>query len=180
MTVKRDLLLLPLAAALALCACDDYTRKGENYPVVQSVQGLTLIETSSGTVLWTLTASTADIYDNGTRIKLSSPTLVMQENGQETSSVSSREGEMEVEEKNITLRGMVKGRSKKENTSLETELLHYSRMQEKIWTEEEVTVMQNDVTVLGKGMEAKPDLSEVTIRQQQTLVPKEIKKTARK
>lgn len=178
--MKRTLLLPPLAAALALCACDDYTSKGETHPVVQSVQGLTLLETSSGTVQWTLTAANADIYDNGARIKLSSPTLVMQEKGQETSSVNASEGDMLVEEKIVTLRGNVKGRSKTENTTLETELLHYSKAKEKIWTEKEVTIVQNDITVVGTGMEAKPDMSEVTILQQRTLVPKEIKKPVKK
>ncbi|MDD2773725.1 MAG: LPS export ABC transporter periplasmic protein LptC, partial [Elusimicrobiales bacterium] len=77
-------------------------------------------------------------------------------------------GRFDLEQNNATLEGSVVAESATERRRLETEKLHYSPPRELIWTDEAVKLTQGGTVVRGKGFEAKSDMSEITVRQQET------------
>ena len=71
--------------------------------------------------------------------------------------------------------------SKIEPMTLETTKLFFSSGKNKIWTDEEVTILRGKNVIRGRGFTANPDLSEIEITRQETKVnqPSDIQQPGR-
>ena len=81
-----------------------------------------------------------------------------------------------MESGDFTLTKSVKAQSLKEKITLTGEKLIYASKRKRIWTDEPVEINQRGATVKGQGLEASPDLSEITINQQSTKIPEKLDK----
>jgi lipopolysaccharide export system protein LptC len=84
--------------------------------------------------------------------------------------ITASRGRFDIEQKSATLEGDVVAQSETDHKRLETQLLHYSLPRALIWTDEAVKITQDGTIVRGRGFEAKPDMSEITVRQQETQI----------
>jgi len=172
----RSLFLL---AALALCAgCADYSG-GDNAAsegAVQTVIDLNLFEMKGGTTTWTLDTNSAEFDAAKQKARLSHPLIKLYEGKDLVTEVSAKQGLMDMESGDFTLTKSVKAQSLKEKITLTGEKLIYASKRKRIWTDEPVEINQRGATVKGQGLEASPDLSEITINQQSTKIPEKLDK----
>ncbi|MFA6583132.1 MAG: LPS export ABC transporter periplasmic protein LptC [Elusimicrobiaceae bacterium] len=171
MKIKLSLLLL----ALVLAGCsDDLSRGKSGGGLTQEVKGLRLYELQSGEKEWIILADKAALYEKDQTGDLKNPVIEMRKNKKLAARITSEKGRIDFSKKLVTLERSVEGESKTEQVELKTELLNYDIDAEKIWTDSSIQLRQYGVLVKGKGFTAKPDLSEIEIKNQETTLPKNV------
>lgn len=170
----RTKFLFILCFALCAGACSQKAPYEQKDAPAQRAYGIVLSESSAGQSLWQLKVKEADFFDNGQYLTLKSPVLILNEDSQNTSTVTSQQGRYDVEKHLITLSKKVVGTSGKENAKIETEEIFYDTQTKKIWSDSPVKLTRGKITVKGAGLRAQDDLSQVEILRQKTSLPADI------
>lgn len=160
-----------LCCLLALCACSRHASdENEAAFPVQKVTELDMSEIHSSSTTWRLKTPTAKIFEKSGKAMLTSPVIEFMENNKVVSRITSERSELQLETKDMVMEKNVVARSLKDQTTLETSLLRYSPSKKKIYTEKEVLITKDGTRMKGHNFEANPDLSEISIENQVTLL----------
>ena len=146
----------------------------------QWVEKFTIRETQGGMPVWILNSEIAQVYDKKKKITLDNFKIeFMNHKGNKKSNsresllfakkhltaaalLSAPKGEVNTENKDLVAWGGVAVESE-DGTTLTTEHLQYSTRNQKITTESAIRIVRKDSILIGEGLEAAPDLSEVKI-----------------
>lgn len=159
-----------LALLLAAAGCSG---RGDSAPPPAGaglLKGVRLSQMSSNASDWTLDAMAARLEESETRIYFEAPRLKFFEKEQATSELSADTGFLDLMKKDAELVKNVVVVSWTERMTLKTGKLFFSSRKNKIWTDEEVTVLRGRNMMRGRGFTANPDLTEIEIIRQETMV----------
>ncbi len=170
--MTHKLVLLFLSALL--CAGCAKPSGGEGGMLTQEIKGLKMYEFRSGKTEWQVTAKKATLSDRTEMAELTSPTVEIRKNDKLAARIKAHNGTVDMAGRVVTLTNSVEGMSEEEKVAIVTEKLIYDIPGDRIWTNEPIKLTRNGVTVRGRGFTAKPDLSEIEIRKQETSLPENI------
>jgi 3-deoxy-D-manno-octulosonate 8-phosphate phosphatase (KDO 8-P phosphatase) len=157
----------------------------------QWMENFTITETQSGVPKWVLNSRQAEVYQKkkivsllDVQISFLNPpakrdlkrkTLAKIKQDQTASArMVASKGEVNIDNHDLNAWGGVQITSD-DGTVLYTEKLNFSNSRQKIYTDAAVKIVRKDSIVLGEGMEANPDLSNVRIFQHEaSIFPKEV------
>lgn len=117
-----------------------------------------------------LKAPSAIIHEESSQAVLSEPRLEFYKNGHITSKVHSRIATVQTDTQDVLMSSSVVVVSLEDSSTLQTELLLYSSARQLFVTDAPVTLRRPSGIARGRGLEAKPDLSEIRIFHQQSVV----------
>jgi LPS export ABC transporter protein LptC len=167
MTAVRTAGVLALACVLFMSCGKGNKPKPEQAPQIpeQAIERFTVTETEGGKTHWVLDAVSARILEKEQRALLQSPHIRFYENGEFVSTLTAERGRINTGNYDIWGEGKcvldtVKGEH------LETSNLYYKSDVKKIMTQDAVKLQRPDEVIYGQGMEASPDLENITIRKQ--------------
>lgn len=159
-------------AALAVSACRRSAAPAVE-PQRQTFEGLALSQSIAGAPAWTLRAAHAFLHEEEHRADLESPTMEFYRDGKASSRLASRTGWVDTNTHDVRLSSSVVLDSYDDRSHLTTDELLYSSKTGLLTTDRAVVIRRPDGVVRGRGMSAKPDLSEVRIfNQNSTLTGK--------
>ncbi len=162
--------------ALLACGCSGHGSKEEE-PVlpVQKIVGLDMLQTQNGDPTWRLRSPNAHVFEKTGEAELETPHMEFLEKNTTVSRITAKHGDLILETKDMVLTDNVVAHSLKDQTTLETTLLRYSSARKKIHTEREVVITKDGGRMRGTNFEANPDLSEISLKNHQTLLPEKTK-----
>jgi LPS export ABC transporter protein LptC len=152
-------------AALAASAC----RRAPAPPVEaqrQTFEGLVLSQSVGGAPAWNLRAARAFLHEDEHRADLESPVMDFYRDGKRTSRVAARAGAVDTQTHDVRLSSSVVLDSVEDLSHLTTESRHYTSKTGLLTTDLPVVIRRPDGVVQGRGLRAKPDLSEIRIFEQ--------------
>jgi LPS export ABC transporter protein LptC len=158
--------LVALLSAAA-CAPASPTPRGVRR---QTIEGLTLSQSDGGRPAWTLRSRLALLREEENAATLEAPTMEFFRDGRAVSRVTARNGEIQTETHDVKLSSSVVLNSFEDHSILTTEALFYSSKDRLFRTDSEVVVHRPEGVVHGEGMEATPDLSEIRIFHQRSVL----------
>ena len=133
----------------------------------QAIEKFTITETEGGKPHWIVVAPTAKIFEDQKKAYLTTPVIKFFENGKYVSTITAEKGSVNMDTYDIVGEGKCHVSTEK-GEDLDTSNLRYLSKAQKIVTDDYVTLIKKGSVVHGKGMEAKPDLSDMTIKNQTT------------
>ena len=157
-------------AALALASACGRKAPPPHQDRSQTVDGLTLSQSDRGTPAWTLHSQTAHLIEDTNMADLQTPDMDFYQEGRVVSHVTSLTGTVQTVTHDVQLSSSVVLDSYQDHSRLYTEVLFYSSKTGLFHTDEEVKVVRPEGVAYGKGMEATPDLSEVKIFHQHSVL----------
>ncbi len=170
-TTRRALFALLLLFA-GFSACDikkkDATQDNPSVPE-QALEKFSVTETKQGKPHWTLTAESAQIMEAEKKAYLQAPVVKFFKEGEQVSTLTAQKGRINTENYDIWGDGNCVLETN-EGERLVTKNLHYVSETQKIVTDEKVVLTRQKEIVTGVGMEATPDLENITIRKQRVEV----------
>lgn len=132
----------------------------------QVVSQFTLTETVNGELRWKLTAATASTYRNVGVIRASGVAIdFFGEDGEPYSHLVAREGEIRTATNDMAARGDVVITTQR-GTRVETQSLRFLNRQQRIVSDDRVTVRRGGDVLTGIGFESDPSLEHFEFRQQ--------------
>ena len=157
------------AAALCAAAC---RRAAPPPPEAQqqTFEGLTLSQSDAGAPSWTLHARRAFLHEDQNRADLEAPVMDFYTDGKASSRVVARGGFVDTLTHDVLLSSGVVVDSFQDHSHLTTEALTYSSKTGMMKTDLPVTIRRPDGVVRGRGLLAKPDLSEMRIFNQRSVL----------
>lgn len=155
-----------------LCAAAACARSSAPVPAVrrQTIEGLTLSQSDGGRPAWTLHSRLAQLREDRDSAILDAPAMEFYRDGRAVSRVTALHGEIGTETHDVTLSSSVVMNSFDDRSILTTDELSYSSKARLFRTESEVVVRRPEGVVYGRGMEATPDLSEIRIFHQRSVL----------
>lgn len=142
--------------------------------LTQEIKGLKMYEFRSGKTEWQVTAKKAKLSDRTEMAELISPAVEIRKDDKLAAHIKADNGTVDMTGRIVTLTNNVSGMSEEEKVAIATEKLMYDIPGDRIWTDAPIKLTRNGVTVRGRGFTAKPDLSEIEIRKQETSLPKNV------
>ncbi len=136
----------------------------------QTLEGLTLSQSAEGAPAWTLSARQAVLRETDKTADLLEPRMEFFSGGKVVSRLSAATGAARTDTHDVRLSSAVVVESLVDRTVLRTTVLDYSSKKGLFETRADVLVTRPGGVLRGKGLEAKPDLSEIRIFDQRTLV----------
>jgi len=152
------------AVFLVLLACNDKPVCGPN-PVLpnQTVEALTLHESSSGKRLYTLEAQKAYVYDPAQRVDVTGVrVLFYDEVGRVSSTLVADEGSIYSRNEDLVARGHVVVRTA-DSTKLETDSLAWSNQRQLVRTDADLVIVTPKGRIEGKGLVSDAGLNKIEI-----------------
>ena len=150
------------ALVLAFSACKKTTESAREERR-QVMDGLTLSQSEKGAPSWTLTSRHAILREDAEHATLTEPIMEFYKNGKAISRVTALTGEVETESHDVRLSSSVALDSFEDKSHLTTSELFYNSTRGRFTTTADIVVRRPDGVLRGKGLEAKPDLSEIRI-----------------
>lgn len=123
-----------------------------------------------GSPSWELQAKTATLKDDARRAALTSPEIRFYKDKKPVSRVTALSGFIRLDTQDVRLSSSVVVTSAEDNSVLKTEELDYSSAKKRFVTDKEVVVRRPDGVLHGRGLEATPDLSEIRIFNQSSVI----------
>jgi LPS export ABC transporter protein LptC len=161
-------LVVVLLTLLATTGCEDSPETklaSPDFPD-QEVRSFTLTQTVEGRRDWRLTAGSAATYrDRGVIIARDVALDFFDDDGEVYSHLVAREGEIESATNNMVARGDVVVTTTN-GTRIETQTLHYLNEEERILSDDRVTVTRGGDVLTGIGFESDPSLEHFEFREQ--------------
>jgi LPS export ABC transporter protein LptC len=158
---------LLLAFAGAACSRKEDGPRGET---LQVMEGFTMTQSVAASPRWSLQASSARLREEAKEADLTDPVMEFQKNGKLASRARALRGLLHTETHDVALSSAVVVESFEDHSVLNTEKLDYSSKTDLFITEENVLVTRPDGVLRGRGLKAKPDLSEIRIFDQQAVM----------
>jgi LPS export ABC transporter protein LptC len=158
---------LPVALLLAAACGPDERAAREERSQVREVRVLT--QSAGGPPAWTLRTPRAILREEARLADLEEPRMEFYRDGKAVSRVSARTGLAEPDTRVVRLSSGVVLDSLDDRSRLTTEELSYSPSEDRLVTKADILVSRPEGTVRGRGLTAKPDLSEIRIYDQKTV-----------
>ena len=158
------------ALALAAAACAPNVAPPRPDQQRQMIEGLTLSQSDSGRPAWTLLSRLAILREEQNSASLEKPTMDFYRDGKAVSRVTSLTGEIATDTHDVRLSSDVVLNSFDDHSVLTTDVLLYSSKARRFLTSSDVVVHRPSGVVYGRGMEATPDLSEIRIFHQHSVL----------
>ena len=136
----------------------------------QTIEGLTLSQSDGGRPGWTLRSRLALLREEENAATLEAPNMEFYRAGKPVSRVTAVTGEIATETHDVKLSSSVVLNSFEDHSILTTDSLIYSSKDRLFRTDSEVVVRRPEGVVYGRGMEATPDLSEIRIFHQHSVL----------
>lgn len=136
----------------------------------QTIEGLTLSQSDGGRPAWTLRSRLALLREEENAATLEAPAMEFYRDGRAVSRVTARFGEIATDTRDVKLSSSVVLNSYEDRSILTTDALSYSSRDRLFRTDSEVVVRRPEGVVHGQGMEATPDLSEIRIFHQHSVL----------
>lgn len=136
----------------------------------QTMDDLVLRQSHSGRAAWTLHSKLAILREDDKKVSLAAPTMEFSNKGTASSRVTAFEGEIEVETHDVRLSSAVVLESYDDHSRLETSEMVYSSKLGRFRTDKEVRIRRPEGVLLGKGLDASPDLTEIRIYDQRSVL----------
>ena len=158
-----------LAALLLAGAC----KKKSADPAEQRTQrmeGLTLSQSEKGQPSWTLKSRLAILREDAKTATLTEPVMEFYKKGKSVSRVTALSGEVATETNDVKLSSAVTLDSFEDKSRLTTTELLYNSARGRFTTTADILVQRPEGVLRGKGLEAKPDLSEIRIFDQRSVL----------
>jgi LPS export ABC transporter protein LptC len=135
-------------------------------PLVE-MEGVSLTQwNEAGEKVWTLKADSAQQYTDTTVLRQAFLTLF--EEDKPVSAGSANLVSVNNGTSDFDLEGDITVLSYRDRTSLSTQQLHWDAEERKMYSDGDVTVKRGELLIQGRGLEAQPDLSQITIFNQVT------------
>lgn len=163
--MRRAFAVLLFAAA----ACGKSGEKGTEERR-QVMEGLTLSQSEKGEPSWTLKSRLAVLREDSKIATLAEPVMEFYKNGKAVSRVTALAGEVETESHDVRLSSSVALDSFEDKSHLTTSELLYNSARGRFTTTADIMVRRPEGVLRGKGLEAKPDLSEIRIFDQRSVL----------
>ncbi|MEK7382926.1 MAG: LPS export ABC transporter periplasmic protein LptC [Elusimicrobiota bacterium] len=160
----------PALALLALCAACAPRREPPQEERRQAIYGLTLSQSSSGRLAWTLRSRFAVLREDEKLAELAAPSMDFYRQDKVVSRVTARGGTVHTETHDVRLSSSVVLDSLDDRSHLTTEELLYSSARGRFVTTADVRIVRPEGVVHGRGLEATPDLSEIRIYEQRSVL----------
>lgn len=155
------------ALLLASSACGKSGEKGFEERQ-QVMEGLTLSQSEKGEPSWTLTSRRAVLREDSKISTLAEPVMEFYKNGKAVSRVTALVGEVETGSNDVRLSSSVVLDSFEDRSHLTTSELLYDSARKRFTTTADILVRRPEGVLRGRGLEAKPDLSEIRIFDQRS------------
>ncbi len=136
----------------------------------QTIDGQTLSQSDAGRPAWTLRSRLALLREEENAATLDLPAMEFYKDGRAVSRVTALNGEIATDTHDVKLSSSVVLNSFEDHSILTTDVLFYSSKKRLFTTDSEVVVRRPEGVVYGKGMEATPDLSEIRIFHQHSIL----------
>ena len=149
-----------IAAAWATSGCredEELPPPPKNMPT-QVIDDFTLTETDGEHISWRLKADLADIYDYTNEAKVFVVHVDFYEEGEYSSTLTSREGTIDLLRHNMEARGDVVLVSRKDGAVLKTEELNWDSEEGRIYSDAYCTLERGRSVIRGQGFKATPGL----------------------
>ena len=163
--MKRALLASLLAAAA--CAPAAAPPRADRR---QTIEGLTLSQSDGGRPAWSLRSRLAQLREEENAATLEAPAMEFYRDGRAVSRVTALNGEIATDTHDVKLSSSVVLNSYEDHSILTTDALDYDSKARLFRTKSEVVVRRPEGVVYGQGMEATPDLSEIRIFHQHSVL----------
>lgn len=160
---------LPLLLALLLTGCSKSGGGPAGEPK-QVLQGFHIKQSVNSDPRWTLKSQEAVLLETSKEADLVQPRMEFFQKGKVISRVRADSGTVQTETHDVTLSSGVVLEGLEEQSRLETAVLHYSSKDDLFQTDAPVLVTKPGGRLRGRGLKARPDLSEVRIFNQETVV----------
>lgn len=134
------------------------------------IDGLTLSQSSNGKRAWTLRSRLAVLREDEKLAELAEPGMDFYRLGKVVSRVTARGGAVHTETHDVRLSSSVVLDSLDDRSRLTTEELLYSSARGRFVTSADVQIRRPEGVVRGRGLEATPDLSEIRIYEQRSVL----------
>lgn len=162
----------PAALILLAAACGPPPPPASGLQPRQVLEGFTLRRSNSGTTSWSLSAKLALLDDRSRIVSLVEPRLEFFSDSRLASKVSSLKGTSDLAGHDVHLSSSVVVNSLEDGAILTSEELTYDSRRQKILTPGRVRLKRAGVLVQGFGLEADPQLTQLRIFHQETVVDK--------
>ncbi|HEX4047434.1 MAG TPA: LPS export ABC transporter periplasmic protein LptC [Elusimicrobiota bacterium] len=158
-----------LAALLGAAACSPAPAPPRSVRR-QTIEGLTLNQSDDGRPSWTLRSRLAELREDANSATLEAPTMEFYRDGRAVSRVTALAGEIATDTHDVKLSSSVVLDSFEDHSVLTTDSLFYSSKAKLFRTNSDVVVRRPEGVAYGRGMEATPDLSEIRIFHQRSVL----------
>jgi LPS export ABC transporter protein LptC len=158
-----------MAACLAASACG---RRGTPPKEVghQLLEGLTLSQSDRGSPAWTLHSRAAVLHEDDRSASLETPVMEFYKGSKAVSRVTALTGEVQTLTHDVRLSSSVVLDSYEDHSRLTTNELLYSAQTRHFHTDSPVVVKRPEGVIRGEGMDASPDLTEIHIYRQRSVL----------
>lgn len=162
----------PALLATLLLVAPACKKRGADAPEErrQVMEGLTLSQSEKGRPSWTLKSSRALLREDSKIAQLTLPVMEFYKNGKAVSRVTALGGEVETDTNDVRLSSSVVLDSFEDKSHLTTTELLYNSKRGRFTTTADILVTRPEGVLRGKGLEAKPDLSEIRIFDQRSVL----------
>ncbi|MBI2788260.1 MAG: LPS export ABC transporter periplasmic protein LptC [Elusimicrobia bacterium] len=152
-----------LAALLLAGSACGRSGEAEREERRQVMEGLTLSQSDRGEPSWTLKSSRAVLREDAKLATLTEPVMEFYKKGKAVSRVTALSGEVDTESHGVRLSSSVVLDSFDDRSRLTTTELFYDSARGRFTTTADILVKRPEGVLRGRGLEAKPDLSEIRI-----------------
>lgn len=159
-----------LAALLLICAACNKSTETASEERRQVMEGLTLSQSEQGEPTWTLKSRRAVLREDAERAILTEPVMEFYKKGVAVSRVTALSGEIETASHDVRLSSSVALDSFEDKSRLTTSELLYNSARGLFTTTADILMRRPEGVLRGKGLEAKPDLSEIRIFNQRSVL----------
>lgn len=157
------------APALLLSGCHRKGAPAAEQPL-QKLEGVQMSQSTLGKPAWKLTAESATLENGDAVAVFHRPEVAFYEDRKEVSTVSAATGVIQTDTHDVTLSTDVVVHGLEDKSTLKTEELVYSSKKKKFLTDKDVFVQRPGGSLRGRGLEASPDLSDIRIFNQRTVI----------
>jgi len=152
-----------LAALLLAGSACGRSGEAEREERRQVMEGLTLSQSDKGEPSWTLKSARAVLREDAKLATLTEPVMEFYKKGKAVSRVTALAGEVDTESHGVRLSSSVVLDSFDDRSRLTTTELFYDSTRGRFTTTADILVKRPEGVLRGRGLEAKPDLSEIRI-----------------
>jgi LPS export ABC transporter protein LptC len=157
-----------LAIVFSVAGCRRVAQEGVTPS--QTLEDFTLNQNSRGAPNWRLHAQSAILHEQTQQAGLTRPAMEFYEKGKAVSRVTGLAGQVHLETHDVHLSSSVVLEVLDEHTTLYTDYLDYSSKSQLFTTKADVLIVKPEGRLRGQGMEATPDLSQIRIFHQKSVV----------
>ncbi len=151
-------MLLLAAGLVGACRQEEELAPAPKNMPTQVIDNFTLTETTGENLSWRLKAKRADIYDYAHEARIYDVYVDFYEEGVYSSTLTSREGTVDMLRHNMTAKGNVVLVSRKDGAVLKTEELNWDASSGRIYSDADCTLERGRTVIRGQGFNATPGL----------------------